>query len=258
MVEVALDDQDRAPHLRADRLDFLDCKRELRVTFQQEGLDATVEPVGDRVLDLLRRVRLGKHLREPELHEVAEVLLDVVAVVLGPTFVLFELLFVRRQCCEAVGKRRRKLRNSRRQGDDAEHPVGVGGRKLDGRPHAVGALADQDRRLRIGLVHHPHAVVDPRVDRPLSRGVWVVRVAVAYAVVRDDAIVARQVMDLPLPHARVADGRARQKNEGLRAVAENLVVETQAVGPGYVAALVGYSGSHPGVGVWHLGTPYLS
>ncbi len=46
---------------------------------------------------------------------------------------------------------------------------------------------------------------------------------------------------MDLPFQLLVAGRPTLGEQGLRAVAESLVVETQAVGPGYVAALVGCS-----------------
>ena len=62
---------------------------------RDERLGRRLEAPADAVLDRLRRVRLGEHLREEELEEAAVVAQPVVAVVLRPALVGVELLVPR-------------------------------------------------------------------------------------------------------------------------------------------------------------------
>ena len=68
----------------ADRLDLLAVRGDRLGVIHHQELGGSVEPVGDGVLDLLRRMRLGEHLAEEELEEAALVGADVVTVLLLP------------------------------------------------------------------------------------------------------------------------------------------------------------------------------
>ena len=91
VVQVALDDQHRAADLPADRLNRFFRVHDPHIV-QDLRLHPAVEPVGDGVLELLGRVRLGEHLAEEELQEGGEILRHEVAVVLEPAFVALQHL----------------------------------------------------------------------------------------------------------------------------------------------------------------------
>src|SRR5215208_5226869 len=87
----ALDHQHRATHPPGQ----LESGLTVEVLGELRGyqrLGAGLEAPADAVLDRLRRMRLREHLREEELEEAAVVLQPVVAVVLRPALVAFELL----------------------------------------------------------------------------------------------------------------------------------------------------------------------
>ena len=130
VVQVALDDQHRAAHLPADRLHLFLRGRD-RLVVHELRLHPAVKPVGDRVVELLGRVRLGEHLAEEELEEAAVVLRHVVAVVLEPAFVALQDLVedVHRRHPERMPGS--KQRDAGRDRDDAEDAIRVGHRQLD-------------------------------------------------------------------------------------------------------------------------------
>ena len=125
----------------------------------QHRLDAAVEPVGDGVLDLLRRVRLGEHLAEEELEEAALVGEDVVAVLLLPARRALALL-VPNVACAAARHGCGGVRSGT-PGASAtmpEHALRVRRGDLDRGPDAVAADAGEHGRLGRGGVHHRQAV----------------------------------------------------------------------------------------------------
>ena len=203
-------DDDGTPNAAAQLLDLLDPAGERRRPFlaQDERLRRRVEPPGDAVLDLLRRVRLGEDLAEEELQEAAVVLQPVVAVELRPSLVALELLVER---VALVGGHRGRDRQPGVDHERAVHTVGMAG----GEDRSVGPApreARDQRRLDPGRVEHGDRVggdLVPVVDgllRPVGE-------PVAAAVERDHAEVPREVRDLRLPVARVHDQPRGQEQD---------------------------------------------
>ena len=88
-VLVALGDEDRAADA-AHQLARGGLVHVGRLDRERERVRRALEPPADRVLDLLRRVRLRHAAAEEELEVAAEVLLPVVAVGLRPALVVGE------------------------------------------------------------------------------------------------------------------------------------------------------------------------
>ena len=161
---------------------------------ERERLRRRLQAPPDAVLDLLGRVRLGEHLPEEELEEVAVVLEPVVAVVLGPALVGLERLVERRRDARGV--------LGERGGGGDEHrgrdPLGM----LGGEQHApqrARRQPDHHGTLDARRVHDRQ-----RVSGELPLGVGVdglrpIRASVSTSVEREHARVAGEIRDLPLP-----------------------------------------------------------
>jgi hypothetical protein len=192
--------------------------------FHDEHLRRAVEAVRDRVLELLRGVRLGEHLPEEELEEAAVFAEDVAVVQLLPALRILDLVVGPHR--GAIRVRRRQQRHTRRDRDDAEDPLRVFRRKLDRRPHPVAAEPDQNRGVGVRGVHHADAVGRPPGAVPRLRAVGRVGEPVAASVVGDHAIATREVVHLRLPEARVADRIRRQEHDTRAPTAVELPIET--------------------------------
>ena len=251
VVAVALDHEHGAAHAAAQRLGLLLRRADRVRVLHQQRLDRAVEPVGDGVLDLLRRVRLREHLAEEELEELALVGADVVAVLLLPARRLVDHLVPPRVRRAAPRVRRRQRRDARGDRDDAEDALRVLGRDLERGLDAVAADPAEHGGLGRRGVHHRQAVRRPPAVEPRARRVGDVGVAVAAAVVDDDPVVAREVVHLRLPQARVADRARRQQHDRRAAAAVGLPVQPQPVVGRRVAALVGRARPGPGLGDRH-------
>src|SRR3546814_3343391 len=87
----------------------------------------------------------------------------------------------------------------RRHQEDAGGAAGMGEREVDGDAAALGA-ADERRLVDVEPVQHRQQVVDVGEGLSLSA-----RLAEAAAVVGDDAMAWRELVELRLPHAAVGD-----------------------------------------------------
>ena len=125
------------------------------------------------------------------------------------------------------------------------------GRDLERGLDAVAADPAEHGGLGRRGVHHRQAVRRPPAVEPRARRVGGVGVAVAAAVVDDDPVVAREVVQLRLPQARVADRARRQQHDRRAAAAVGLPVQAQPVVGRRVAALVGRARPGPGLGDRH-------
>ena len=217
----------------------------------EQDLRRRVEPPRDRVLDLLGRVRLVEELREEELEKAAVVAQPVVAVVLRPAVVLLE-----RRVEVVLGAprvRRRQERERRRDRDDPEHAVGV----IGGERQRVAPAARQSRDHRLldpGGVEH-----GDRIGHVLRVGICrllpgPVREPVPATVERHDAEMARQIVDLRLPVARVDDRPRRHQQDRRLAGAVGLPPDSHAVALD-VAGVVGQACGRLGRGPAHRGDP---
>ncbi len=183
-------------------------------------------PHADAVLDLLGRVRLGEDLREEEGQEAGVVAQPVVAVVLGPPLVGVQL--------GVEGGRRPspwRLGRERHRGPDEDRaldPVGMVGRQNQS---ALAAHRVTDHEGAFGL----RGVEDRDcVGRVLGLGVRLrllgpVRQPVPAPVEGDHAEVPCEVGHLHLPRVRMDDRPGREQQHRLRAAAEDLVVDADAV-----------------------------
>jgi hypothetical protein len=166
VVAVPLDHEHRAAHAPAQRLGLLPRRADrLRVVHQQR-VDVAVEPVGDGVLDLLGRVRLGEHLAEEELEELPVVRADEGAVLLLPARRRVELLVPARLRGGAPRMRWRQRRDARRDRDDAEDALRVLGRDLERGLDAVAADPAEHGRRGRRRVQHRQAVRRPPAVEP--------------------------------------------------------------------------------------------
>ena len=191
---------------------------------ERERLRRRLQAPPDAVLDLLGRVRLGEHLPEEELEEVAVVLEPVVAVVLGPALVGLERLVERRRDARGV--------LGERGGGGDEHrgrdPLGM----LGGEQHApqrARRQPDHHGTLDARRVHDRQ-----RVGGELPLGVGVdglrpIRASVSTSVEREHARVAGEIRDLPLPVPRVDDRPGGQQQDRRLAAAVELPEDPDAV-----------------------------
>jgi hypothetical protein len=219
-----VDHEHRAGDPAAERSELLGVFQHPALVGQRQRLARRLEPPADTVLDLLGRVRLGEHLREEELEEVAVVLEPVVLVVLRPALVGLERLVERRLNARAVHAERRGRRDEHRAVD----PVGVLGGE-QGAPQDAGRQPDEHRAVGARGVHDRHCV-----GGELALGVGLdlrraVRAPVAAPVERDHASVPGEIGDLRLPVARVDDRPRGQQQHGAVAGAVDLVEDADAV-----------------------------
>ena len=210
---------------------------------RQHHVPAGGAVVGVDVLQLLGRVRFGKHVREEERRVVRPVVRDEVAVPTEPPAVVVELLVEVPCGLQPDGDRRREVASPRRHRDHALDPVGVQGRREQRLPGAdadagqhgsLDAEVVEDRE-RVG--DHGQVVVRRRVQRAS-------RTAVARRVDGDDAVVLREVRDLALPRAAVHARVDRREHDRARArVVEGLVPQPDALDV-EVPLLVRFPSSH--------------
>ena len=161
---------------------------------ERQRLRRRLQAPPDAVLDLLGRVRLGEHLPEEELEEVAVVLEPVVAIVLGPALVGRQRLVERRRDARSVLGERGGGRDEHRGRD----PLGM----LGGEQHApqrARRQPDHHGTLDARRVHDRQ-----RVSGELALGVGVdglrpIRASVATSVEGEHARVAGEIRDLALP-----------------------------------------------------------
>ena len=199
---------------------------------QHERLGCRLEPPADRVVERLGRVRLGEHLAEEELEEVAVVRQPVVAVVLLPALVGL----ARRIPVERVARRDDPAeRHGRADEDGGLDAVRVVGREQQ-RSLRAEREGDEHRLLGLGGVHDRQCV-----EREVGLGVarlGPVRSPVPAPVHHQHPAVPRQVRDLHLPVARVDDRPRRHQEDRRLARAVHLPVQAHAFALD-VAGLVG-------------------
>jgi hypothetical protein len=204
----AVDDEHRAGDAAADLPEGFAVVQLPALVSQGQGRPIGVQAPSDAVLDLLGRVRLGEHLAEEELEEVAVVLEPVVAVVLVPPVVGLHRLVER-------GGRADGVLRERRGGRDEGCPLdalGMLGRE-ERAPEGAGREPHEDGAVGLGGVHDGQRVGGELALRVcLDRG-GAVRAAVAAPVERDHAGVAREIRDLRLPVARVDDRPRGQQQD---------------------------------------------
>ena len=113
----------------------------------------------------------------------------------------------------------------------AGDPLGGEARQLE---QVLGALREthHHRFLSPGRIHHGQAVAGELRGYVAPRIAAAVRAAVAEAVHRQHPEVAGEVSDLHLPMARVDQRPGRQQEDGLLALAVDLVEELHAVALG--------------------------
>ena len=158
-VALAVDHEHGTPNAAAEGARLLGGQTR-PVLCRRQRLAIRLERPPDGVLDRLRRVRLGEHLRHEELDEVAVVAKPVVPVVLRPTLVrvVFRIEVVYgafRQRLAAAGEVRPDERRLRRPDPDA---------RLPGSARAV-RRARSPRSQRVGSPSHPA----PRGRPPRTR-----------------------------------------------------------------------------------------
>ena len=191
---------------------------------QGQGLGRGLEAPAHAVLDLLGRVRLGEHLAEEELQEVAVVLEPVVAVVLAPAVVgLLRLVERLAGAREVLGERRGRPDERR-----ALHALRMLGSEQYAPEHA-GRQPDEDGALSARGIHHRQGV-----GRELALGVCLDRrgtvgAAIPAPIERDHPGVTGEVVDLRLPVARVDDRPGGEQQDRRLAVAVDLVEQAHAV-----------------------------
>jgi len=188
VVAVALDHDHRAADAATELCDLVAGLGDRLARRHQQHLDRPVESIRDRVLDLLRRVRLRKHVRVEELEETAIVAPERVGADAVPGVVPPRIVW-------------REMRHAGRERNDREDAIRMQRGDLHGGPDAVDTDADKNRGPRSRRVHHVEAVIAPPAVEPRSIRIGGVGIAVAAAVVRKHAVAAREVMDLALPKA---------------------------------------------------------
>jgi len=222
-VRVAVDDEHRAAHARAELPDPLLGERR-RLLGRDERLRGRLEAPADSVLDLLRRVRLRHAPREEERQEAAVVAQPVVLVELRPPFVGLARLV---EGVDAVLRVRRGEWERRRDEDGAfDARRMLGGQKE--RALRAERERDEHRPLRPRRVHHRERVGRELGLRVRLRLLRAIGAAVA-APEGDDARVTRGVRDLRLPAARVDDRPARQEEDRRLAAPVDLVEDPDPV-----------------------------
>ena len=232
VVLVALHDQQR-------KVDALEHREDLVVGHARavdrvdERLAVGVQRPADRVLDLLRRVRLAEALGHEELEVVAVVARPVVPVGLRPAVVGLQIGVERE--ADAGGHRRRERKCGRHE-DRAAEAVAVVGAEQQSRGRGA-AVHDHRAVVDAGGVEHRNRVALEHARAVGVRGLRPIRAAVAARVERHDAEVARQVRDLRLPEARVDDRPRREQQDRLVALAEDVVRDADAIDVGEAAAL---------------------
>ena len=243
----AVDDEHRAPHLRAERIERGGRRAaQAQPARRRVGQHLRRDVVGpeDEVLDLLGRVRLVEHATREELHEVLEPALEpVVLVVLRPALVGVEARVER----EPLALRAGDLQPARRgEGHDPAHPVGMAGRDVH-RPGDAAREPHQQCPVGAGAVEDGDGVGGVLRVR-VGRGTLGAAGATAPTPVEGHhAEVPRQVGHLELPEPRVDDRPGRHQQQGgpvvpLRLV--HVVGDPHAV-PHDLAGPVGRSGTVP-------------
>ena len=132
MVVEAVDDQGGASNQRCQPPGLTFVREPGRLLRQDQDLGRRLEAPTNRILELLRGVGLGEHLRHEELDEARIVTEPVMAVVLGPELVGVEDLvepFEHHALRE--GSRRGHVRRDEHRSEDA---VGVERGQLKGEP----------------------------------------------------------------------------------------------------------------------------
>ena len=225
LVRSSVDDEQGAVQLLRE-LPCLLGLEQLPVLGRDQRLRRRLERPADAILDLLRRVRLAEQAREEELDEAAVVAQPEVLVVLRPA--LIRVVLVLPGEAGALVERLASSRVGRPDEDRALDALGmVGGEDQPAlRPERVAHDRRARGRRRVQHGERVRGELPLVVGRRLQRAVGA---AVAAPVERDDAEVARQVRDLPLPLPRVDDRPRRQQEDGPRPGSVDLVEDADAV-----------------------------
>ncbi len=225
-VVVTVDHQHRTADLAVHRLAEIElrCDRPRLDDAGQYGAGGLGGPF-DAVLDLPGRVRVGKDVANEELREVGIVGQPVLAVVLVPAV---EILTPGRKM------RRRHVGVSRpdsgRGSGQDERGDAVGMIRRDHAcDHAAERQSDDNSLFRAGRIHHRNQIGDVIVQAVRRDIVWPVGFAIAAAVIGDAAKPFAEVRQLRLVHPGMNDAPRRHEDDGLRAVAIDLIIEFYAV-----------------------------
>ena len=214
VVAVALDDEHRAAHATAERLDLLLRRGDRLGSSIRSASTGAVEAVGDGVLDLLRRVRLREHLAEEELEEPALVARGCSGGCTSPSPAgrrarSLERLDARRRATGAAASAAARPGRARR----CRARAPGAGRRSGSTARRRRCRSPRARRVSVdvaSITARQSSAHQRSSHGPPGPGVGV---AVAATVVDDDAVVASEVVHLRLPDARVADRVRRQQHD---------------------------------------------